>query len=108
MVAEATGDPECAFATLLDARVRCNRYADPYVWLDAHILDALCDLGFRHEHPETRIWVDAMRKLASRTGMKELTARAMLHSARMGAAGDRSAAALIAAEIDNPVLAALL
>ena len=61
-----------------------NRLADPYVWLDAHILDALCELGRRHDHPETRGWAEAMRELASRTGMKELTVRAMLHSAALG------------------------
>ena len=49
-----------------------------------------------------------MREQASRTGMRELTVRAMLHSAALGDAGDAAAAALLAAEIDNDVLAALL
>lgn len=108
LVAEATGDPDRAFSTLRDARVRCNRYADPYVWLDVHILDALCELGRKHEHPETRLWIDTMRELASRTGMREMTVRSMLHSAGLGGAGDRSAATLLAAEIVNPELTALL
>ena len=54
LVAEASGDVDGAFAALLDARARCNRLADPYVWLDVHILDALCELGRRHGHPQTR------------------------------------------------------
>ncbi len=108
LVAEATGATDRAFETLLDARLRSNRLADPYVWLEAHILDALCDLGLRHEHPDTRDWVEAMRELTSRTGMRELTVRAMLHSAALGNAGDASAAALLAADIDNPLLQALL
>ena len=78
------------------------------MWLDAHILDALCELGRRHGHPDTRQWVEAMRELTSRTGMRELTVRAMLHSAALGDAGDATAAALLAADIDNPELQALL
>jgi tetratricopeptide (TPR) repeat protein len=108
LVSEAEGEPERAFEMLLDARVRSNRLADPYVWLDAHILDALCELGRRHAHPQTRVWVETMRDLTSRTGMKELTVRAMLHSAALGGAGDAAAATLLAAEIDNPRLQALL
>ena len=56
----------------------------------------------------TREWVAAMRERASRTGMRELTVRALLHSAALGDAGDGEAAALLAAEVDNDVLAALL
>ena len=108
LVAEATGETDQAFETLLDARLRSNRLADPYVWLEAHILDALCELGLRHAHPDTRSWADAMRDLTSRTGMQELTVRAMLHSAALGNAGDASAAALLAADIDNPMLHALV
>ena len=108
LVAEAGGDTDRAFETLRDARTRSNRLADPYVWLEAHILDALCELGRRHEHPETRAWVEIMCDLTSRTGMRELTVRAMLHSAALGNSGDDSAAALLAADIENPVLRALV
>ena len=111
LVAEATGDSDRAFEYLRDARTRCNRLADPYVWLDVHILDALCRSGRTHEHPETQHWVDTMRTLASRAGMKELNARAMLHSAALGdtgAAGDAQVAALLAAEVENDELHALL
>ena len=45
LVAEANGDTDAAFDTLLDARARSTRLADPYVWLEVHILDALCTLG---------------------------------------------------------------
>jgi len=49
-----------------------------------------------------------MRELASRTGMGELTVRALLHSAALGDAGDAAAAALLATEVDNDELRALL
>ena len=45
IVADIHGEPSRAFDGLADARRRCRRLADPYVWLDAHILDAQCELG---------------------------------------------------------------
>ena len=108
LVAEAAGRTGEAFDTLLDARTRSTRVADPYVWVHVHILDALCTLGRTHDHPETAHWVGAMRELASRTGMRELTVRALVHSAALGDAGDAAAAALLATEVDNDELRALL
>jgi DNA-binding SARP family transcriptional activator len=108
MLSEATGDMDQAFAVLLDARARTNRLADPYVWLDVHILDALCELGRRHGHEQTAAWASTMLDRSSRTGMRELTVRAMLHEAACGIHGDAEAAALLAVDIDNPQLAPLL
>jgi DNA-binding SARP family transcriptional activator len=104
LVAEATGEIERAFAVLADARIRCNRLADPYVWLDVYILDAQCALGLRHGHAETGRWVETMRERASRTGMRELMVRSMWHAAALGSDGDAAVAALLAADIDNPAL----
>ena len=49
-----------------------------------------------------------MRELASRTGMRELTVRALVHSAALGNAGDAAAAALLATEVDNDELSTLV
>jgi hypothetical protein len=49
-----------------------------------------------------------MRALASRTGMRELVVRAMVHAAALGDDGDATAAALLAADIENPALHRLL
>jgi DNA-binding SARP family transcriptional activator len=95
LVAEATGDTGRAFAVLSDARTRCNRLSDTYAWLDGYILDAQCELGVRHHHADTRLWIDALRRLASRTGMRELVRRSLLHGAALGSDGDAAAAALI-------------
>jgi hypothetical protein len=40
--------------------------------------------------------------------MRELTVRALLHSAALGRAGDAAAGILLAAEIDNPVMQAVV
>lgn len=104
LAAEASGDLRRAFDLLADARSRCLRLADPYVWLEVHILDAQCELGGRHGNPETAGWVDLMREKSSRTGMREMTVRAMLHAAALGQSGAAEGAALLAADIDNPQL----
>jgi tetratricopeptide (TPR) repeat protein len=108
LVAEATGDVDRAFELLADARARCNRVADPYVWLDAYILDAQCEVGRRHGHPETARWVATMRTLSSRTAMREMIVRSLLHGAAMGSDADWAGAALLAEGIDNPALDRLL
>ena len=100
LVAETDGDTSRAFALLSDARARCNRLADPYVWLDGYILDAQCELGLRHSHPGTRAWVETMQTLASRTGMRDLTIRSLLHGEALGNQGDAAAAAILAAELE--------
>src|SRR5262249_30315142 len=108
LVADAAGDTDQAFRLLSDARARAGRLADPYLWLAGYILDAQCELGRRHGHPDTRTWVETMQNLASRTGMRELALRALLHGAALGNEGDSAAAAILAAEIEAPFFDAAL
>jgi hypothetical protein len=108
LAAEESGRTDRAFELLAEARARCTRHCDPYVWLHVYILDAQSRLGLRRGHPDTRMWVETMRELASRTGMKELTVRSMLHAAALGDEGAAEAARLLAADIDNPVLRGLV
>jgi hypothetical protein len=99
LLAEAAGDTERAFALLADARARCHRLAEPYVWLDGYILDAQCELGRRHGHPDTRAWVESMQDLTARTGMRDLALRSLRHGAALGHPGDAAAAAMLEAEL---------
>ena len=105
-MADIQGQPGRAFEGLTDARQRCRRLADPYVWLDAYILDAQCEIGRRHNHPDVATWVDTLQDLAARTGMKEMTLRSLLHGAALGREADAMAATLLAADVDNPILKA--
>jgi hypothetical protein len=52
--------------------------------------------------------VAGLTDLASRTGMHELTARALYHAAALGDPGAAGAARILAADVDNPALRALL
>jgi DNA-binding SARP family transcriptional activator len=104
LVAEARGEPERAFDLLSDARLRCNRVADPYVWLDAYILDAQCTLGRKYGHPDTRQWVETMQTLAARTSMREMIVRSLLHGAALGDTDAARGAAILADSIENLVV----
>jgi len=106
LVADARGATDRAFELLAEARIRCNRLADPYVWLDAYIIDAQCQLGRRHRHPDTAQWVEVMHRLSSRTAMREMTVRSLLHAAAHGSPGAAAGARLLATAIDNRALAA--
>ena len=56
-------------------------------------------LGRRHGHPDTGLWVETLRNLASRSGMRELTLRSLRHGAALGQPGDSTAAAVLADEL---------
>jgi hypothetical protein len=77
------------------------------VWLDVHILDALCDIGRRHGHPLTATWADTMLDRASRTGMRELTAGDVAPGG-LGAPGGRRGCRPARGGVDNPELTLLV
>lgn len=105
---EAGGDTEGAFEMLTEARRRCNRHADSYRWLDVYILDAQCGLGGRHDHPETRRWIEEMSEAATSTGMKEMIVRAQLHGAAVANGSEPSLIGVLTADIENPRLRELV
>jgi hypothetical protein len=59
-------------------------------------------LAIEHRRPEAARWVADLEALATRTGMRELVARADLHRGRLGDRAAAEAAHVLAAEVDNP------
>jgi DNA-binding SARP family transcriptional activator len=104
LVAAAHGEPDRAVEILADGRTRTTRLPDPYAWVDVHLLDAMCALGVRHHHPKAAAWVEEMRELSARHGMRELVVRSLLHGAGLGRDGDLATATLLVDDIDNPAL----
>jgi hypothetical protein len=47
------------------------------------------------------VLLETLRKLASRSGMRELTLRSLQHGAALGRAGDGTAAAVLADELSE-------
>jgi len=106
LVAEASGDVDAAFRMLASASARNRRWSEAYVWLDAYILDAQCELGLRHGHPETGRWVESMQTLAARTGMQEMVVRSLLHGVALGDSAAAAGAVLLSGRIENAELQA--
>lgn len=107
LLAEARGDTKQAFAALEDAADRCRRLSDTYIWAEAYILDTQCSLGLIHGHEETPAWISKLYDLVTRTGMRELQVKAMIHRTRIGNEQEHSAAASLAEDIANPKLLAM-
>lgn len=104
LVEAARGNVEAALERLDDARTRCVRLPDAYLWVQAYSLDALCAVGIAHGETGSAAWVEDLESLAARTGMREFVVRSYLHRRDLGERGAGEAARTLAAEIDNPSL----
>jgi DNA-binding SARP family transcriptional activator len=91
-----------------DALARATRLSDPYTWVHAHILDSSAALAVATDAPDAIATVDSLAVLAERCGLRELVVRAHVHRARLGDRASAETARVLAAEIENPALAALL
>lgn len=108
LVRAASGDPDGAVETLLDAWRRSGRLPDSYVWVQAYVLDALVTLGVAGRLPRTGGWLAELSALAERSGMAELTVRAAVHRWRLGDPAGQAAARALGGSVENPELTALL
>jgi DNA-binding SARP family transcriptional activator len=92
-----------------EARARCTRLPDRYVWMQGHVLDAAIQVDLDEGADDhTRQLGRALGALAARTEMRELVVRSLIHAARMGDGGALDSARMLATEIDNPALASLI
>lgn len=104
LVANRRGNRDEALRWVIEARVRCVRLPDAWLWVEGYCLDALCTLSIEQHRPDAKRWIGDLQVLATRTGMRELVARAYAHRARLGDAAAAGAARVLAAEVDNPAL----
>jgi DNA-binding SARP family transcriptional activator len=104
LVAAHHGDEATALRWITEARERCVRLPDSYLWVEGYCLDALCTVALDHRPVEAAHWIDDLQALAARTGMRELVARAYAHRGRLGDRSAAEAARVLAAEVDNPAL----
>jgi hypothetical protein len=78
------------------------------VWIEAYGPDALCSVAIERGASSGPLWVDELESITARRGMRELLLRATLYRASLGEPGAVHAARLLAPQIDNPALAAML
>jgi len=88
LIADRRGDPETALRLVTEARMRCIRLPDAWLWVEGFCLETLCQLTIKQRRPEAKRCVADLEALATRTGMRELAAHAYLYRGRLG---DRAA-----------------
>jgi DNA-binding SARP family transcriptional activator len=98
------GRSDEAIAWLDDARTRCVRTSDAYLWVHAYCIDALCEVAIARGHPQAASWVGDLEMIAARSGMYELLVRADLHRVALGEHQAGEVARLFAGRIDNPAV----
>jgi tetratricopeptide (TPR) repeat protein len=108
LAAADRGEMHKALEWLGEARSRCVRLPDAYLWVEGYTLDALCSLAVEHRLPAAPAWIEELATLAARTGMREFAVRAHVYRGRLGDESTLTAARLLAAEIDNPALTRLV
>lgn len=103
-IAQSRGNATVAIEILLDAIARSSRLPDGYLWTKAYALEAVCGLAIVENMSEAMVWIDELQAIAARSGMRELTAKALMHRASLGDLSSAQAAQLLVGEIDNPFL----
>lgn len=107
-VAIARGETHRAAEILTSCIERCVRLPDAYLWGKGYALDTLCGLAVAQAMPQAMAWITELHNLAARSGMRELTVRAYLHRAALSDSASGGAARLLASQIDNPALQAMV
>ena len=108
LLAAERSDLSAAREHFVDALGRVTRVSDAYTWVHAHILDSFATLAVATDDRDALATVDRLAALAERSGLRELIVRARLHRARLGDPASAETARVLAAEIDNPALSALV
>jgi DNA-binding SARP family transcriptional activator len=93
---------------LADALTRATRVSDPYEWVHAYALDSSAGLAVESGADDAAAIVDQLAELSERCGLRDMVVRAQVHRDRLGVSGSLDSARLLAAEIDNPALDALV
>jgi DNA-binding SARP family transcriptional activator len=108
LVAVERGELERGLELLVEAPRLCRRLPDTYLWIEAYGLEALCGAAVEHGDPSAERWIGELEGIAARRGLRDLLVRATVHRARLGEPGALENARTLAAQVDNPALAALV
>ncbi|SEO39174.1 AfsR/SARP family transcriptional regulator [Trujillonella endophytica] len=104
LVAAARREDAPALDCLVQAREACRRARSSHDWVQAYCLDALCAFAAERGLDAAPQWVAELEDFASRRGLWELLARAVMHRAQLGQPGADGLAALLLQAVDNPWL----
>lgn len=100
----ARGDPDGA-----DRWIQRGLEIKPwYFWYRARLLDTAADIAIATGSPRADEYSARLKRLAGRSGLRELIVRAQSHRAVLGDASAAAALPWLAKDIDNPALDAYL
>jgi DNA-binding SARP family transcriptional activator len=102
----ATRDLGCeALDQLEEAPSYCRGLPDAYRWAEAYALESLVAVSIQAGDDRAPGWLAQLGALSDRCGFRELQVRTHLHQSRLGEPDAWKLAAMLVAEIDNPLLA---
>lgn len=99
--AAARAETDTAVDWLVEARNRCLRLPDAWLWIEAFTLDALCALAVERRLPAAPAWIEALAALAARTGMRQFAVSANHYRGLLGDDAAMTAARLLTTEIER-------
>lgn len=104
LMASHAGDVDAAWSWLLDARRRCDRVPDRYMWVSAYIGLAQVELAPLVDPGLVTPLAVRLHDDALRADLPEFLAWALVHQARSGDTTALSLARAAAHKVDNPTL----
>jgi DNA-binding SARP family transcriptional activator len=106
LLAMHAGDPAAAQRWIIDARRRCDRVTDRYVWVSGFVGLAQLEIAARHQPDLVMPLARALYQDALRTDLPEFIAWALIYQAEAGEPAGLPLARGIAEQVTNPALRA--
>lgn len=98
------GDPAAAVDWITDARRRCNRFADRYVWVSGFVALGQLEIAACHQPDLVVPLARGLYRDAVRDDLPEFIAWALIYQAEAGDCGNLPLAKAIAGQVTNPAL----
>jgi DNA-binding SARP family transcriptional activator len=106
LLAMHAGDPAAAQRWITDARRRCDRVVDRYVWVSGFVALAQLEIAARQQPDLVMPLARALYQDALRADLPEFTAWALIYQAEAGEPAGLPLARTIAGQVTNPALRA--
>jgi DNA-binding SARP family transcriptional activator len=97
-------DPDTAVEWIIDARRRCDRVPDRYVWVSGFVALAQLEIAARHQPDLVAPLARTLYQDALRTDLPEFTAWALIYQAEAGDIACVPQARAVSAQVTNPAL----
>jgi hypothetical protein len=106
LLALHAGDTDAAQRWIVDARRRCDRVTDRYVWVSGFVGLAQLEIAARQQQDLVMPLARALYQNALRTDLPEFIAWALIYQAEAGEPTGLPLARVIAEQVTNPALRA--